>query len=77
MSHPFHIRGVSTVVQYGYLACFVCLACQRIKVGTPELPRINKFITYFEITYVARTLHTAEWNVYKTEGPWTNNHLEG
>ena len=32
---------------------------------------------YFETTWIAGTFRTAEWNLYETEGPWTNNHLEG
>ena len=32
---------------------------------------------YFETTWIAGTFQTAEWNLYETEGPRTNNHLEG
>ena len=52
------------VLKYGYLACLVCLEWQGIKAGTPDLPRIDKFVTYFKITWIAGTLHTAEWNLY-------------
>ena len=31
---------------------------------------------YFETTWIAGTFHTAEWNLYETEGPQTNYHLE-
>ena len=56
---------------------FCCLAWQRIKADTPELPRIDEFITYFETRWIAGTFHTAEWNLYETEGPQTSNHLQG
>ena len=64
-------------VKIDWLIWFVRLAWQGIKADTPELPRIDEFITYFETTWIARTFHTAEWNLYGTEGPLTNNHLEG
>ena len=32
------------------LICFLYLAWQGIKADAPELPRIDKFITYFETT---------------------------
>ena len=51
--------------------CFLYLAWQGIKADIPELPRIDKFITYFETTWIARTFHTAEWNLYETEEPRT------
>ena len=53
---------------------FVRLAWQGIKADTPELPRIDEFVMYFETTWIAGTFHTSEW---ETEGPRTNNHLEG
>ena len=56
---------------------FVPLPWQGIKEDTPELQRIHEFITYFETTWIVGTFHTAEWNLYETEGPRTNNHLEG
>ena len=56
---------------------FVRLAWQGIKADTPELPRIDEFVMYFETTWIAGTFHTSEWNLYETEGPQTNNHLEG
>ena len=31
-------------------------------------------VTYSETTWIAGTFHTAEWNLYETEEPWTNNH---
>ena len=42
--------------------CFVYLAWQGIKADTPELPRIDEFIMYFETTWIAGIFHTAEWN---------------
>ena len=57
--------------------CFVHLSWQRIKADTPELPRIDEFIAYFETTWIAGTFHTADWNLYETEGLRSNNHLEG
>ena len=57
--------------------CFVHLAWQGTKAYTLELPRIDEFIMYLETTWIAGTFHTAEWNLYETEGSRTNNHLEG
>ena len=47
---------------------FVHLAWQEIKADTPELPKIDEFVMYFKNTWIAETLHTAEWNLYETEG---------
>ena len=53
---------------------FDCRGWQGIKANTPELPRINDFATILIITWIAGTFHTAEWNLYETEGPQTINH---
>ena len=42
---------------------FVRLAWQGIKADTPELPRIDEFVMYFETTWIAGTFHASEWNL--------------
>ena len=48
-----------------------------MKADTPELPRIDEFVSYLKATWIAGTFNTAESNIYKTERPQTNNCLEG
>ena len=57
--------------------CFVHLTWQEVKADTPELPRIDEFVTYLKATWIAGTFHTAKSNLYKTERPQTTNRLEG
>ena len=56
---------------------FVRLAWQGIKAIIPQVPRIEDFISYFETYWLVGMFHLPEWNVYDTDGPRTNNHLEG
>ena len=39
---------------------FVCLAWKGMKANTPELPRVDEFVTYLETTCIAGIFHTAE-----------------
>ena len=52
-------------------------AWQGIKAEKPELCNMENFISYFEDTWLVGNFPKAEWNVYNTDGPRTNNHLEG
>ena len=56
------------------LICFVHLAWQQILQSYQEWMNL---LHISKTTWIAGTFHTAEWNLYETEGPRTNNHLEG
>ena len=56
---------------------FIHFAWQGIKANRPDLTNIDNFVSYFEDVWLVGHFPKAEWNVYNTDGPWTNNHLEG
>ena len=58
---------------------FVQLAWQAIKFAVLQLPciQIQEFIRYFEDTWLVGNYPLIMWNVYRSDGFRTNNHLEG
>ena len=58
---------------------FVRLAWQPIKMSAPNLPRVDKFISYFEAIWLVGNFSPRLWNVYETDSGShrTNNHVDG
>ena len=56
---------------------FIHFAWQGVKTNRPDLANIDNFVSYFEDVWLVGHFPKAEWNVYNTDGPRTNNHLEG
>ena len=52
-------------------------AFNEIKLNKPKDIRIDDFILYFERTWLSGIYPIELWNHYDTEGPRTNNHVEG
>jgi hypothetical protein len=52
-------------------------AFNQIKLDKPIDIRIDEFILYFERTWLSSIYPIELWNHYDTEGPRTNNHVEG
>ena len=52
-------------------------AFNQIKLDKPIDIRMDEFILYFERTWLSRIYPIELWNHYDTEGPRTNNHVEG
>ena len=57
---------------------FVSLAWHGEKASKPiHLPRIDKFVDYFETTWIAGSFTLQHWNVYENDTYCKNNHVEG
>ena len=48
-----------------------------IKTAAPQMSNIDDLCCYFEDTWLTGDFPTTSWNHHDTEGPRTNNHLEG
>ena len=57
----------------------MCWYSQRMwnQVAAPQLPRIQEFIRYIEDTWLVGNYPLIMWNVYRSDGFQTNNHLKG
>ena len=56
---------------------FVRVAWSAIKAAAPQVSNINELCRYFENTWLNGEFPIPSWNHHETEGPRTNNHLEG
>ena len=56
---------------------FVRSAWIRVQQEAPHPPRVGELVEYFSTTWVSGSYQIRQWNHYKTDGPRTNNHVEG
>ena len=56
---------------------FVRPAWISVQQEAPQLLRVDELVDYFSTTWVNRSYQIRKWNHYKTDGPRTNNHVEG
>ena len=43
----------------------------------PNIPNIDKLVSYFDQTWMNRQFSYRQWNYFNYTGPRTNNHVEG
>lgn len=56
---------------------FVRVSWSSIKSAAPQVQNIDDLCKYYEDTWLNGNVPIASWNHYATEGPRTNNHVEG
>ena len=56
---------------------YVQLAWQAVKAKAPQLPRIQEFMAYYEMTWLVGSYPLPLWNVFESGSTRTNNHAEG
>ena len=56
---------------------FVRVSWSSIKSAAPQVHNIDELCKYYEDTWLNGSFPIASWNHYATEGPRTNNHVEG
>ena len=56
---------------------FVRVSWSSIKSAAPQVHNIDELCKYYKDTWLNGSFPIASWNHYATEGPRTNNHVEG